>query len=321
VGFNAYLLRTSTEPNGGSGLEIQKAGGHHTFATTQHTQTMEGRDLVRVATLEEYKKQPQYVDEKEEQKPIPQYMTLYPDFRYEGYKWGMTIDLNACVGCSACMVACVAENNIPVVGKVEVARGRHMHWIRVDRYFKGNWDNPELYYQPVPCMQCENAPCELVCPVAATVHSGDGLNQMVYNRCVGTRYCSNNCPYKVRRFNFLLYSDWYTESLKGARNPNVTVRSRGVMEKCTYCVQRINAAKIDSEKQNRRIADGEIIPACVQVCPTQAIAFGDINDPKSRVAQLKAQARNYSLLEDLNTRPRTTYLGRLRNPNPEIEKG
>jgi molybdopterin-containing oxidoreductase family iron-sulfur binding subunit len=321
VGFNAYLLRTSAEPNAGYGLEIQKAGGHHTFATTQHTQTMEGRDLVRVATLDEYKKQPQYVDEKEDQKPIPQYMTLYPDFRYEGYKWGMTIDLNACVGCSACMVACVAENNIPVVGKVEVARGRHMHWIRVDRYFKGNWDNPELYYQPVPCMQCENAPCELVCPVAATVHSGDGLNQMVYNRCVGTRYCSNNCPYKVRRFNFLLYSDWYTESLKGARNPNVTVRSRGVMEKCTYCVQRINAAKIDSEKQNRRIADGEIVPACVQVCPTQAIAFGDINDPKSRVAQLKAQARNYSLLEDLNTRPRTTYLGRLRNPNPEIEKG
>jgi len=321
VGFNANLLRTSTEPDGGSGLDIQKAGGHHTFATTQHTQTMEGRELVRVAMLDEYKKQPQYVDEKEAQKPIPQYMTLYPDYRYEGYKWGMTIDLNACVGCSACMVACQAENNIPVVGKVEVARGRHMHWIRVDRYFKGNWDNPELYYQPVPCMQCENAPCELVCPVAATVHSGDGLNQMVYNRCVGTRYCSNNCPYKVRRFNFLLYSDWYTESLKGARNPNVTVRSRGVMEKCTYCIQRINVAKIDSEKQNRRIADGEITPACAQVCPAQAIVFGDINDPKSRVAQMKAQARNYSLLEDLNTRPRTTYLGRLRNPNPEIERG
>jgi Fe-S-cluster-containing dehydrogenase component len=276
---------------------------------------------VRVATLEEYKKKPQYVDEKEEQKPIPQYMTLYPDYRYEGYKWGMTIDLNACVGCSSCMVACVAENNIPVVGKVEVARGRHMHWIRVDRYFKGNWDNPELYYQPVPCMQCENAPCELVCPVAATVHSGDGLNQMVYNRCVGTRYCSNNCPYKVRRFNFLLYSDWYTESLKGVRNPNVTVRSRGVMEKCTYCIQRISVAKLDSEKQNRRINDGEITPACAQACPTQAIVFGDINDPKSRVAQMKAQARNYSLLEELNTRPRTTYLGRLRNPNPEIERG
>jgi molybdopterin-containing oxidoreductase family iron-sulfur binding subunit len=282
---------------------------------------MEGRDLVRVATLDEYKKNPQFVDAHEEGKPLPQYLTLYPDYRYQGYKWGMTIDLNACNGCSACVVACQAENNIAVVGKIEVARGRHMNWIRVDRYFKGDWDNPELYYQPVPCMHCENAPCELVCPVAATVHSGDGLNQMVYNRCVGTRYCSNNCPYKVRRFNFLLYSDWYTESLKGVRNPNVTVRSRGVMEKCTYCVQRINAVKIESEKQNRRINDGEITPACAQACPAQAIVFGDINDPKSRVAQLKAQARNYSLLEELNTRPRTTYMGRLRNVNPEIEKG
>ncbi len=321
IGFNAYLLRTAGEPGGGYGLEIQKVSGHHTFATTQHTQTMEVNEPVRVATLEEYKKLPQFVDQKEEQKPIPQHLTLYPDYRYEGYKWGMTIDLNACVGCSSCVVACQSENNIAVVGKIEVARGRHMNWIRVDRYFKGNWDEPELYYQPVPCMQCENAPCELVCPVAATVHSGDGLNQMVYNRCVGTRYCSNNCPYKVRRFNFLLYSDWDTQSLYGVRNPNVSVRSRGVMEKCTYCVQRINAAKIESEKQNRRIADGEITPACAQACPTQAIVFGDINDPKSRVAQLKAQARNYSLLEDLNVRPRTTYLGRLRNPNPEIEKG
>ena len=321
IGFNAFLLRTSNEPDGGAGLEITKVSGSHNFANTQHTQTMEGRRLVRVATLDEYKKNPQYVDEEEGDKPIPNWMTLYPQYHYQGYKWGMTIDLNACNGCGACVAACQSENNIPVVGKLEVQRGRHMHWIRVDRYYKGNWDNPELYYQPVNCMQCENAPCELVCPVAATVHSGDGLNQMVYNRCVGTRYCSNNCPYKVRRFNFLLYADWYTESLKGARNPNVTVRSRGVMEKCTYCVQRINAAKIESEKQNRRIADGEINPACSQVCPAQAIVFGDINDPKSRVAQLKAQARNYSLLEELNTRPRTTYLGRLRNPNPEIEKG
>jgi len=321
VGFNAYLLRTSTEPAGGYGVEIQKVSGHHPFATTQHTQTMEGSAPIRVATLEEYKKSPQFVEITEEDKPLPPTLTLYPDYRYQGYKWGMTIDLNACVGCSACVTACQSENNIAVVGKVEVARGRHMHWIRVDRYFKGNWDNPELYYQPVPCMQCENAPCELVCPVAATVHSGDGINQMVYNRCVGTRYCSNNCPYKVRRFNFFLYSDWDTKSLYGMRNPNVTVRSRGVMEKCTYCIQRINAAKIQSEKENRRIAEGEITPACVQACPTQAIAFGDINDPKSKVAQLKAQARNYSLLEDLSTRPRTTYLGRLRNPNPEIEKG
>src|ERR1700680_1082344 len=321
VGFNAYLLRTSTEPAGGYGVEIQKVSGHHSFATTQHTQTMEGSAPLRVTTLEEYKKNPQSVEITEEDKPIPPTLTLYPDYRYQGYKWGMTIDLNACVGCSACVTACQSENNIAVVGKVDRKRGRNMHWIRVDRYFKGNWDNPELYYQPVPCMHFENDPCELVCPVAATIHSGDGINQMIYNRCVGTRYCSNNCPYKVRRFNFFLYSDWDTKSLYGMRNPNVTVRSRGVMEKCTYCIQRINVAKMQSEKENRRIAEGEIIPACVQACPTQAIAFGDINDPKSRVAQLKAQARNYSLLEDLSTRPRTTYLGRLRNPNPEIERG
>jgi molybdopterin-containing oxidoreductase family iron-sulfur binding subunit len=320
VGFDAYTLQTSDAPGGGPGLEIHKTGGRYSFATTQHTQTMEEREPVRLATLEEYKKDPQFVDARE--KPIPKWETLYPEYAYEGYKWGMTIDLNSCVGCSACIIACQSENNKPVVGKIETAKGRHMaSWIRVDRYFKGNWDNPELYFQPVPCMQCENAPCELVCPVAATVHSGDGLNQMIYNRCVGTRYCSNNCPYKVRRFNFFLYSDWYTPSLYGMRNPDVTVRSRGVMEKCTYCVQRINAAKIESEKQNRRIADGEVVPACVQACPTRAIEFGDINDPKSKVAQLKAQPRNYSLLEELNTRPRTTYLGRLRNPNPEIQNG
>ena len=321
IGFNAYALQTSAAPGGGAGAEMRKVGGPYYFASTQHIQTMEDeREPVRMATLEEYKKDPQFVDEKE--KPLPKYLTLLPDFAYEGYKWGMTIDLNACVGCGACMIACQSENNIPVVGKIETGKGRHMaSWIRVDRYYKGTLDNPEVYFQPVPCMQCENAPCELVCPVAATVHSGDGLNQMVYNRCVGTRYCSNNCPYKVRRFNFFLYSDWYTESLYPMRNPDVTVRSRGVMEKCTYCVQRINEAKIESEKQNRRINEGEVVPACAQACPAQAIVFGDINDPKSRVAQLKAQPRNYSLLEDLNTRPRTTYLGRLRNPNPEIQNG
>jgi molybdopterin-containing oxidoreductase family iron-sulfur binding subunit len=320
MGINAYLLQTSDAPGGGYGGEVTKTGGKYPLARVEHVQTMEERKPIRIATVSEFKKTPDFVSEEDDDKPIPKWETLWPDYKYEGYKWGMSIDLNSCVGCGACVVACQAENNIPVVGKNEVARGRHMHWIRVDRYFRGEWENPELYFQPVPCMHCENAPCELVCPVAATVHSGEGLNQMVYNRCVGTRYCSNNCPYKVRRFNFFLYSDWYTQSLYPMRNPNVTVRSRGVMEKCTYCIQRINAAKIESEKQNRRVKDGEIVPACAQTCPTRAIVFGDINDPKSEVAQLKAQIRNYSLLEELNTRPRTTYLARLRNPNPEIER-
>jgi len=280
---------------------------------------MEGRNLVRTGTLDEYRKDPHFAHHGTHEPETG--LTLYPGFEYKGYAWGMAIDLNACTGCGACVVACQAENNIPVVGKEQVIRGREMHWIRVDRYFQGGLDNPETHQQPVMCQHCENAPCEVVCPVGATAHSEEGLNQMAYNRCVGTRYCSNNCPYKVRRFNFFRFADWSTESLKPMRNPDVTVRSRGVMEKCTYCVQRINRARIEAEKEDRRIRDGEVVTACQAVCPSQAIVFGDINDPNSRVAKLKKASLNYGILTELNTRPRTTYLARVRNPNPELEQG
>jgi Fe-S-cluster-containing dehydrogenase component len=316
AGFNAYALRVSTAPWFDQGLEIVKTGERYSLAGTQGHHRMEGREIVRAASFEEYRRNPDFPHDapREHAEPI----SLYPGYQYEGYAWGMAIDLSTCVGCSACVVACQAENNIPVVGKDQVLRQREMHWLRVDTYEEGEPNNPHRYAQPVPCMQCENAPCELVCPVAATSHSSEGLNDMVYNRCVGTRYCSNNCPYKVRRFNFFEYADFETPSLKLLRNPDVTVRSRGVMEKCTYCVQRISAARIEAEKEGRSIRDGEAVTACQAACPADAIVFGNLNDPNSRVAQLKASSRNYALLEELNTRPRTTYLAAIRNPNPDI---
>jgi len=319
MGFDPYGLRMAKALWHDTGLTAKKIDGSYLLATTQNEHALDpARHVIHAGNLEEYVKNPGSVHEGAETPPAG--LTLYPAWNYkEGHAWGMAIDLNACTGCSACVVACQAENNIAVVGKDQVRRGRSMHWLRVDSYYSGQVNEPEIYNQPVPCQQCENAPCELVCPVQATTHSAEGLNDMVYNRCVGTRYCSNNCPYKVRRFNFYLFSDFETPSLKLLRNPDVTVRSRGVMEKCTYCVQRINAAKIDAEKQNRKIQDGEIQTACQATCPTEAIIFGDINDPASRVSKMKAGQRNYGLLADLNTRPRTTYLAALRNPNPEIE--
>ena len=319
IGFDAYALRTTGALWSHPGAAIRRTGGRQVLACTQEHFSMEGRDLVRVGTLAEYKDDPEFARKMGEAPPKDS--TLYPGFKYEGHAWGVAIDLSACTGCNACVVACVAENNIPVVGKDQVRRGREMHWLRIDRYYEGGPEAADAHHQPVMCMQCEQAPCEVVCPVGATSHSSEGLNDMVYNRCVGTRYCSNNCPYKVRRFNFLQYSDETTPVLKLGRNPDVTVRSRGVMEKCTYCVQRINGARITAEKEERPIKDGEIQTACQQACPTQAIVFGDINDKDSRVSRLKAEPLNYGLLEQLNTRPRTTYLAKLRNPNPDLERG
>jgi len=331
-GYNAYSVRSSSAPYLALG-GLTATNEYSSIAVTQGHFSMDSREPLKVTTLEEYKKNAKFAHENPEEEPKDKSITdeesLYPDFRrsdkgfYQNYAWGMAIDLNSCVGCQACAVACQSENNISVVGKEQVQRGREMQWIRIDAYYEGDVANPKVYFQPVPCMQCENAPCEPVCPVGATTHSTEGLNDMVYNRCVGTRYCSNNCPYKVRRFNFLLFSsapkpDWDTPSLKMMRNPDVTVRSRGVMEKCTYCVQRINAARIAAEKEERSIRDGDILTACQQVCPASAITFGDINDPNSRVSKLRADSRNYQLLAELNTRPRTTYIAAVRNPNLEL---
>lgn len=328
VGFNAYLLRTSTAPWFGSGLDVAKVGSNYKLVSTQGHFLMEGRkkDLVRYGTLKEYEANEEFL-KTEEKEPI----SLIGEYEYNGYKWGMSIDLNVCNSCNACVVACQAENNIPVVGKDEVWLGREMHWIRIDQYYVGDEHTPNVYNMVMLCQQCEHAPCEIVCPVAATVHDAEGLNNMVYNRCVGTKYCSNNCPYKVRRFNFLQYQDVPYRSpvdastendsipvLKLQRNPDVTVRARGVMEKCSFCVQRINEARIEARKADRRITDGEIVTACQQACPTQAIVFGDMNDPQARVVELKEQPLSYTSLDKLNTRPRVSYLAKIKNQNADL---
>ncbi|MGD9647019.1 MAG: TAT-variant-translocated molybdopterin oxidoreductase [Pirellulales bacterium] len=360
AGFDAYPLRTTDAPWNLAGVTIRAMADRVPLACTQTHSRMEGRHLARSASLAEYQREPDFAkqldhgvlggphrdgagaagaahgtadpahDEAHAHHEGAAHAhphahsgvdeSLFPDWKYTGHAWGMSIDLGSCTGCNACVVACQAENNIPVVGKQQVINGREMHWLRIDRYWEGPGQSPDsTHFQPVACMHCEQAPCELVCPVAATVHSAEGLNDMVYNRCVGTRYCSNNCPYKVRRFNFLQFADETTPSLKLLHNPEVTIRSRGVMEKCTYCVQRIDAARIKETVDGRRLVDGELKTACQQACPAQAIVFGDLNDPESEVSRRRAMPLAYGLLTELNTRPRTSYLAQVRNPNPALE--
>jgi molybdopterin-containing oxidoreductase family iron-sulfur binding subunit len=316
VGADAYPLRRSGGLGFAAGAALEPSGQSFRVAQTQDHGTMAGRPIVREATLAEWRREPRFAEELVE---VPAPAPLVPEHDYtRGPQWAMTVDLALCTGCNACVVACQSENNVPIVGHEQVRRGREMHWLRVDRYYSGPPERPEVAFQPVPCMQCENAPCEQVCPVAATVHTADGLNAMVYNRCIGTRYCSNNCPYKVRRFNFFNYTKDTPELLALAANPEVTVRSRGVMEKCTYCVQRIQRARIEAKLADRPLRDGDVVTACQQTCPTKAIVFGDLRDPESALVERKARSRNYVLLAELGNRPRTSYLARIRNPHPDL---
>jgi len=320
VGADVNPLRTTAAPWLVPAVTVTKTGGRHPLAHTQQHFRMEGRDIVRTMTLPEYRKDP--AKAKGHGLPPKEASLFQPGWEYKENAWGLSVDLGSCFGCNACVVACQSENNVPVVGKEQVSKNREMHWIRVDQYYEGSdLENPAVHHQPLMCQHCEMAPCEVVCPVAATVHGAEGLNEMAYNRCVGTRYCSNNCPYKVRRFNFLEYNGQREEEpvLKMLANPDVTVRSRGVMEKCTYCIQRINRARIAAEREGRAIRDGEIKTACQQTCPADAIVFGNINDPAAGVSKLRSEPRTYWLLDELNTRPRTTYLARVTNPSPDVE--
>jgi Fe-S-cluster-containing dehydrogenase component len=328
-GFDVNPLRASDGMDFAGGVKVEALRETYTLVQTQTHDRMEGRPIAIDATLEEYAKEPDFASYRAVDPVSTPPLWEQQDYS-KGHKWGMVIDLAGCTGCNACVIACQAENNIPSVGKFEVERGREMHWLRIDRYFVGDdQGDPQVAVQPVTCQQCEEAPCENVCPVNATTHTPEGLNDMAYNRCVGTRYCANNCPYKVRRFNYLDWhghlddkSGWFEdfpESRKLQFNPNVTVRMRGVMEKCTYCVQRIEEGKIAVKLEGRELKDGDITSACQQACPTQTIAFGDLNDPASRVSQWSKVNRNYKLLAEIGTRPRTSFLARIRNPNPKLK--